>query len=66
MENRRRIDEVPVPIIVSLLLILIGLLGVALGLRQKVHILMSKQTADPQRRNIFLGVGIVLLVGGLG
>jgi hypothetical protein len=59
--------NLPVPIIVSIVLILIGLLGVALGFAAKSSFL-DVQTDKPisKRRKIFLGVGIALLVGGLG
>ena len=59
--------NLPVPVIVSIILILLGLVGVALGFAAKSSYI-DIQTDKPisNRRKIFLGVGIALLVGGLG
>lgn len=58
--------NLPVPITVSIVLIVIGLLGVALGFGAKssyVDIETDKPISN--RRKIFLAVGISLFIGGL-
>ena len=59
-------SNLPIPLIVAGALVLLGLIGVALGLGAKSSVIDIK-TDNPisNRRKIILGIGIIFLAGGL-